>query len=37
MEQTADAGIPVAPVVENKQKSGNGLKIATAIDRKSVV
>ena len=31
MEQTADAGIPVAPVVENKQKSGNGLKIATAI------
>ena len=31
MEQNADAGVPVAPMVENKQKSGNGLKIATAI------
>ena len=31
MERTADAGVSVAPVVENKQKSGNGLKIATAI------
>ncbi len=34
MEQNVDASAPVtpvAPVVENKQKSGNGLKIATAI------
>ena len=31
MEQNADTGIPVAPMAENKQKSGNGLKIATAI------
>jgi hypothetical protein len=31
MEQNADIGAPVVPVVENKQKSGNGLKIATAI------
>ena len=31
MEQNADTGVPVAPMVENKQKSGNGLKIATAI------
>ena len=34
MEQNVDAGAPVtpvAPVVENKQKGGNGLKITTAI------
>ena len=34
MEQNVDASTPVtpvAPVVENKQKGGNGLKIATAI------
>ena len=31
MEQNADTGVPVTPVVENKQKSGKGLKIATAI------
>ena len=31
MEQNAEAGTPVVPVVENKQKSGNGLKIATVI------
>jgi len=31
MEQNANAGAPVEPIVENKQKSGNGLKIATAI------
>ena len=31
MEQSAEAGAPMVPVVENKQKSGNGLKIATAI------
>ncbi len=31
MEQNADTGVPVAPIAENKQKSGNGLKIATAI------
>lgn len=31
MEQNADAGTPAAPVVNDKQKSGNGLKIATAI------
>ena len=31
MEQNVDTGVPVAPMVENKQKSGNGLKIATAI------
>ena len=31
MEQNADTGAPVVPVVENKQKSGNGLKIATAV------
>lgn len=31
MEQNADTGVPVAPMVENKQKSGNGLKIATVI------
>ena len=27
MEQNADAGTPVAPVMDNKQKSSNGLKI----------
>ncbi len=31
MEQNADANTPITPVVDNKQKSGNGLKIATAI------
>ena len=31
MEQNADTGAPVASMVENKQKSGNGLKIATVI------
>lgn len=31
MEQSAEAGIPVVPVADNKQKSGNGLKIATVI------
>lgn len=31
MEQNADSGASIAPVVDNKQKSGNGLKIATAI------
>lgn len=31
MEQNADTGVPVAPMVENKQKGRNGLKIATAI------
>ena len=31
MEQNANTGVPVAPMVENKEKSGNGLKIATAI------
>lgn len=31
MEQNANTGVPVAPMVENKQKGGNGLKIATAI------
>ncbi|MBR3172881.1 hypothetical protein IKF21_03185 [Candidatus Saccharibacteria bacterium] len=31
MEQNSDNGVPVAPMVENKQKSGNGLKIAAAI------
>ena len=31
MEQNVDAGMPVAPMVENNQKNGNGLKIATAI------
>lgn len=31
MEENADAGAPVTPVAENKQKSGNGLKIATVI------
>lgn len=31
MEQSAETGAPMIPVVENKQKNGNGLKIATAI------
>ena len=31
MEQNADTGVPVVPMAENKQKSGNGLKIATVI------
>lgn len=31
MEQNANAGTPVGPIVENKQKNGNGLKIATVI------
>ena len=31
MEQNTDAGVPVVPMVENKQKSGKGLKIVTAI------
>ena len=31
MEQNADTGVPVVSVVENKQESGNGLKIAIAI------
>lgn len=31
MEQNTDANTPVAPVVDNKQQSGNGLKIATVI------
>ena len=31
MEQNTETGAPIVPVVDNKQKSGNGLKIATAI------
>ena len=31
MEQNADTGLPMTPAVDDKQKSGNGLKIATAI------
>lgn len=31
MEQNADTGAPMTPTVDNKQKSGKGLKIATAI------
>lgn len=31
MEQNTDTSAPVTPIVENKQKSGNGLKIATVI------
>lgn len=31
MEQNADTGVPVAPMVENKQKNEKGLKIATVI------
>ena len=29
MEQDTNTGVPMTPVVDNKQKSGNGLKIAT--------
>ncbi len=31
MEQNADTGAPIASMAENRQNSGNGLKIATAI------
>lgn len=31
MEQNTDTGVPMKPTVDNKQKGGNGLKIATAI------
>lgn len=31
MEQNTNNGVPMTPAVDNKQKSGNGLKIATAI------
>ena len=31
MEQNVDISAPVTPVVDNKQKGGNGLKITTAI------
>ena len=31
MEQNVDTGVPMTPVADNKQKSGNGLKIAVAI------
>ena len=31
MEQNVDTGVPVVPMAENKQKSGNGLIIVTAI------
>lgn len=31
MEQNTDASAPVTPVIDNKQKSNKGLKIATAI------
>lgn len=31
MEQNAETGVPMTPVVDSKQKSGNGLKIATVI------
>lgn len=31
MEQNVDTGTPVMPVIDDKQKGGNGLKIATAI------
>jgi len=31
MGQNNDAGVPMTPVAESKQKSGNGLKIITAI------
>ena len=31
MEQNADTGAPMTPVIDNKQKSGNGLKITTVI------
>ena len=31
MEQNTNTGVPIMPVIDNKQKNGNGLKIATAI------
>lgn len=31
MEQNADTGVSMAPVVDDKKKNGNGLKITTAI------
>ena len=31
MEQNTDTGMPMTPVIGNKQKSGNGLKIITAV------
>lgn len=31
MEQNTDIGTPVTPTMDDKQKSGNGLKIATVI------
>ena len=31
MEQNTNTGVPMTPTVDNRQKSGNGLKIATAI------
>ncbi len=31
MEQNTNTGVPMTPTVDNKQKGGNGLKIATAI------
>lgn len=31
MDQNADAGVSMTPVVDDKQKSGNGLKIVTAV------
>lgn len=31
MEQNTDTGVPITPAVDNKQKSGKGLIIATAI------
>lgn len=31
MEQNTDAGVPMTPVVDNKQKSENGIRIVTAI------
>ena len=31
MEQNVDTGAPMTPIVDSKQNSGNGLKVATAI------
>ena len=31
MEQNTNTGVPITPVIDNKQKNGNGLKIAAAI------
>lgn len=31
MEQNTDTGVPVTPILDNKQKNRNGLKIVTAI------